>query len=296
MLGVDLGGTVTKICYVGENGERKFFLVPTKMEELEDFFRVDEQNNLYVPKINKKIVRWGITGCGSVRCKEFFEKINPKPVYLDELTIQTYGALKLLKEENLLHFFGGNKIINEPCLLISLGTGVSFTVSETDKPVKHAGGSSLGGGTLMGLANLLLGMNDFDELLGLAANGDPNTLDLLISDIYGQNYGSTLKSNVCASSFAKASMNHNNPASKEDIAASLVCTICYAIAGQAAAIARAEKVKTLVFVGGFLSTKGHIPEALERAVTLFDPDLSIVIPENHQFVGSIGCAMKVAES
>lgn len=295
MLGVDLGGTFTKICYVGEDGLRHFYCIPTKMEELEKFFKTDEQNNLYIPQIDRKINKWGITGCGSVRCREFFEKINPKPTYLDELTIQSYGAMKLLKEENSLHFFGNKKTLQAPYLFISLGTGVSFTVADPVSPIKHAGGSSLGGGTLMGLANLLLGLNNFDQLLKLASNGDPNTLDLLVSDIYGHGYGSTLKSNVCASSFAKASLN-NMPASKEDIAASLICTICYSIAGQAAAIARAENVKSLVFIGGFLSTQGHIPEAITRAVTLFDPDLSVIIPDNHQFVGSIGCALKVGEA
>ena len=79
---------------------------------------------------------------------------------------------------------------------------------------------------------------------------------------------------------------------REDIAASLVSTICYSIGGQVAAVCASCQVETCVFVGGFLSVDGIIPKSLAMAVNLFRPNVLMVFPENHRFVGAIGAATK----
>jgi type II pantothenate kinase len=45
----------------------------------------------------------------------------------------------------------------------------------------------IGGGTLVGLSNLLTGINDFDEISRLCQNGDNSGVDMLVKDIYGTN-------------------------------------------------------------------------------------------------------------
>lgn len=45
----------------------------------------------------------------------------------------------------------------------------------------------IGGGTLLGLANLLTGVNDFDTILEMSKRGDNSNVDLLVKDIYGSN-------------------------------------------------------------------------------------------------------------
>ena len=45
----------------------------------------------------------------------------------------------------------------------------------------------IGGGTLLGLANLLTGINDFDTILEMSKRGDNSHVDLLVKDIYGSN-------------------------------------------------------------------------------------------------------------
>ena len=60
-------------------------------------------------------------------------------------------------------------------------------------------------GTLMGLANLLLGTTDFEELLELSKKGDNGKVDMMIRDLYSQTtspYG--LKADIISSSFGKA--------------------------------------------------------------------------------------------
>ncbi|EAY00078.1 Fumble family protein [Trichomonas vaginalis G3] len=291
MLGVDLGGSFTKICFIGKDGNKKLMYIPTKIEDIKNFFKSDESGKLQIEQIPEDIEKICITGGGSVKFREFFETLNPKPVKVDELSTQAFGALHLLKDRSNVRVLGPDIQNFTPCIVISMGTGVSFSYLSQDNTVRHVGGSPLGGGSLMGLSNLLIQVNDFDELIRLASVGNASTLDLLVSDIYGQNYGNTLRADVTASSFAKASIE-NKTAPKEDIAASLLQAICYSISRGASAVGRFENVNCLVFVGGFLSMEGNIPESLYKAASLFDKILSLVFPENHKYAGAIGAALK----
>jgi len=45
----------------------------------------------------------------------------------------------------------------------------------------------IGGGTLIGLSNLLTGINDFDEIIATASKGDHTKVDMMVRDIYGDN-------------------------------------------------------------------------------------------------------------
>ena len=171
-----------------------------------------------------------------------------------------------------------------------MGTGVSFTSIKNKKIFKHVGGSALGGGTLMGLSKLTLGINSFEELLKLAKKGDSRSLDLLVSDIYGTSYGLTLRSEVVASSMGKIAISDIKPSS-EDLASSLVQTICYAIGAQIASVCSSCNLDLCIFVGGFLDIEGIIPESLTAAVNLFNPNVTLIFPKFHRFVGSIGSAI-----
>ena len=69
---------------------------------------------------------------------------------------------------------------------------------------ERIGGSSLGGGTLWGLLSLLTPVNGFDEMLALSEKGDNSNVDMLVGDIYGQDYLKIgLKSSTIASTFGK---------------------------------------------------------------------------------------------
>ena len=62
----------------------------------------------------------------------------------------------------------------------------------------------IGGGTLLGLANLMTGIKDFDQVVSLAQSGNNANVDMLVSDIYGPNSPfKELASDLLASSFAK---------------------------------------------------------------------------------------------
>jgi type II pantothenate kinase len=93
--------------------------------------------------------------------------------------------------------------LQSPHLLVSLGTGTSILRMGPDGAVARVGGTALGGGTLRGLGRLLLGTDDHDRLVALAATGDRRHVDLLVGDLYRPG-GIALMPDLTAANFGKA--------------------------------------------------------------------------------------------
>lgn len=69
---------------------------------------------------------------------------------------------------------------------------------------ERVSGTMIGGGTLVGLSNLLTGIKDFDEIIKRAQNGNNGNVDMLVKDIYGKNSPfKELDGDILASSFGK---------------------------------------------------------------------------------------------
>lgn len=91
-----------------------------------------------------------------------------------------------------------------PYLLVNIGSGVSMVKVSAPRQFERVGGTSLGGGTFWGLMSLLTGARTFDEMLGMAEQGDNSGVDMLVGDIYGTDYSKIgLKSSTIASTFGK---------------------------------------------------------------------------------------------
>ena len=88
-------------------------------------------------------------------------------------------------------------------LLVSCGSGVSVLRVENELSYERVNGTMIGGGTLVGLANMMTGINDFDTIIRLAAEGDNTNVDMLVKDIYGKDSPfKELGEDLLASSFA----------------------------------------------------------------------------------------------
>lgn len=72
-----------------------------------------------------------------------------------------------------------------PKLLVSIGSGVSMIKVNNFNSYERVCGTMIGGGTLLGLSNLLTGVKDFDSIIELSKKGDHSKVDMLIKDIYG---------------------------------------------------------------------------------------------------------------
>ncbi|KAF9015743.1 pantothenate kinase [Cyathus striatus] len=154
--------------------------------------------------------------------------------------------------------FMSNPTPQFPCLLVNIGSGVSIIKVDKDGKFERVSGTSLGGGTLWGLLSLLTPATTFDEMLALSEEGDNSTVDMLVGDIYGQDYSKLgLKSTMIASSFGKVFKKGGKQAkfSPEDISKSLL----YAVSNNIGQIAymNAEKynLDRIYFGGCFI--RGH---------------------------------------
>ena len=74
-----------------------------------------------------------------------------------------------------------------PMLLVSIGSGVSIIKVSNFNEYERVSGTMIGGGTLIGLSNLLTGNREFEKIIEKAQMGNNAKVDMLVKDIYGEN-------------------------------------------------------------------------------------------------------------
>ncbi|KAF8312184.1 type II pantothenate kinase [Cantharellus anzutake] len=183
-----------------------------------------------------------------------------------------------------------------PCLLVNIGSGVSIIKVDEDGKFERVSGTSLGGGTLWGLLSLLTPATSFDEMLTLSETGSNESIDMLVADIYGQDYGRLgLKSSVIASSFGKVFKKGKEKKQfrPEDIAKSLL----YAISNNIGQIAymNAEKygLERIYFGGCFIRGHAATVATLSYAIRFWSKGTKKAMFLRHEgFLGAIGAWLR----
>jgi len=192
--------------------------------------------------------------------------------------------------------FESNPTPQLPCLLVNIGSGVSIIKVDEDGKFERVSGTSLGGGTLWGLLSLLTPATNFDEMLAFSEKGDNATVDMLVGDIYGQDYSRLgLKSTMIASSFGKVFKKGGDKRqfSPEDISRSLL----YAVSNNIGQIAymNAEKynLERIYFGGCFIRGHATTIATLSYAIRFWSKGTKRALFLRHEgFLGSIGAWLK----
>lgn len=114
-----------------------------------------------------------------------------------------------------------------PYILVNIGSGVSILLVKSEKKYKRISGTSIGGGTFLGLCCLLTGCQTYEEAIELATRGDSTKVDKLVKDIYGGDYSRfSLPGDIVASSFGNMNIaEKRKEASREDLARATLQTI-----------------------------------------------------------------------
>ncbi|XP_014769420.1 pantothenate kinase 3 isoform X2 [Octopus bimaculoides] len=141
-----------------------------------------------------------------------------------------------------------------PYLVVNIGSGVSILAVRSPDDYKRVSGTSLGGGTFLGLCCLLTGCETFEEAIQMASQGDSTKVDRLVKDIYGGDYTKfCLSGDAVASSFGHMNLKERRDiASRHDLAKATLVTITNNIGSIARMCAVTEKMERVVFVGNFL--------------------------------------------
>lgn len=174
-----------------------------------------------------------------------------------------------------------------PHLLVSLGTGTSILRVGQEGRVARAGGTGLGGGTLRGFSQLLLGQIDHDALTVLAGQGDRRRIDLLVKDLY-QSGEISLQGNLTASNLGRVSSRDSR-----DIAHAITGLVGENVALLAAALSKQEATPgplDVVYAGSTLLRNVVLKDILAFATSVGGARARFL--PHGEFVGAIGALVR----
>ena len=143
------------------------------------------------------------------------------------------------------------------------------------------GGISVGGGTLQGLSNLILGEENAEKINILAADGNKDNLDSLIGDVV--NDIGALYPDITASNFAKA--RYGNNFLEQDISSSL-CNMVGEVIGTVSYLnALMIGVSKIYFIGR-VSLLDSVKKGIDKRLDLVN--LSGQYEKNREFGNAVG--------
>ena len=277
VIGIDIGGSTTKIVGFRSNGKERALIEPMFVRATDAitsvygaFGKFTMQNGLALSDINKVLM----TGVGS--------SFISKPLY----------SLKCEKVSEFESVGRGGLYLSglDDAIVVSMGTGTALIHAQRNGDTirtDYLGGTGVGGGTLLGLSRQMLGVDTVEHLEQLAMTGDLSKVDLHIGDISGdKNF--QIKSDITASNFGKLS----DIATQNDIALGIANMVAETIAMLSVFAARSYGLRDVVLTGNLT--------ALEPITRVFDSmeanfGIRFIKPERAQFATVIGAALSDEE-
>lgn len=190
----------------------------------------------------------------------------------------TLGAARVVKVDEPTATAVGGLLEDapSPAIVVSLGTGTGIVLADPPSPPQRLVGSGIGGGTLLGLAKLLLGTTDVASIGELAKRGDVARCDLTVGDILGGGIG-PVPAEATAAHFARIAREGTVVPRPEDLAAALINLIGQAALRLAFEAARFHQARAIVLLGHVLDVPGF-RDAIER-IPLLDRSYVRIVSE-----------------
>ncbi|KAL5281411.1 PANK1 family protein [Megaselia abdita] len=253
------------------------------------------------------------TGGGAYKFeKDFMHELNMKLAKFDELDTLIKGVLfSELRHTTECYYFNNARDIRNsqkmaydfsrpyPFILVNVGSGVSLLAVYGPNNYKRISGTSLGGGTFLGLCCLLTGCTSYEEAIELATKGDHTKVDKLVKDIYGGDYARFgLPGDLVASSYGQMhNKDKQGKVSREDLANATLVTITNNIGSIARMCALNEKIDKVVFVGNFLRVNSISMKLLAYAMDFWSEGSLKALFLNHEgYFGALGCLLQFNNS
>ena len=170
----------------------------------------------------------------------------------------------------------------EKAIVVSMGTGTSIVYADR-KTIRHIIGSGVGGGTLLGLGQTMLGVRDFDSISEMSLEGDLQKIDLSVGDISRRSIPG-LSSDTTASNFGKV----DERVTASDLAHGIVNLVFQSVGTAAVLAARLEKVDKIIFTGNLLRIESG-RTVLKGFADLYN--VKIVVPQHAELATAIGAAL-----
>ena len=192
---------------------------------------------------------------------------NRKIIFIDEISAIGIGGSRLAGLTG--------------CVVASIGTGTAIVKVDGGR-CEHAGGTGVGGGTIVGLGKRLLDVWDAEKIAGLASKGKLEKINITVGDVYGGGVG-IVPPDATAANFAKL-----KGTSKNDLALGILDLVGETAGVLACFAAREARVKNIVFVGAVPTLEG-MPWVLKRTAGMFGFGARIL--EEARFSTAFGAAV-----
>lgn len=177
-------------------------------------------------------------------------------------------------------------------LVVSCGTGTAMVAADSTVPsYVHVAGTPVGGGTLEGLGQLLIGLSDGAALATLAASGDASGVDTTLGDVLGGVLGN-LPPSATAVSFGRVRSLAERP-SRADLAAGLCVMVSQTIAFIALNAAKASVLEQVVFVGR-VARFPVVSRMFEAVFAVYSFPTMPLIPQHGERATALGAALGAA--
>ena len=269
VIGIDVGGTTTKIVGFQDDGsliEPIFVKAADPTTSIYGAFgKFTHKNGISLEQIDRVM----ITGAGNTFIDE--------PIYgLDCRHVGEFGSVA----KGGMYLSGLREAI-----VVSMGTGTALVHTRPDGTFSYLGGTGVGGGTLMGLSKKLIDMEDVDNIIECAKDGDLNKIDLRLKDMSRKEIIPGMPDYFTAANFGKIS----DLAGKADLALGIINMIFETIGMLSMFAARGNGIRDVVLTGNMTT----IPQAR----TIFNAlckmfDMNFMIPDLAQFATVIGAALQ----
>ena len=272
IIGIDVGGSTTKIVGFRTEGERRTLIEPQFVRANDPvtatygaFGKFTDENRLAISDIDKimmtgvgsSFVKHDLYGLECARVPEF-NAIGLGGLYLSELS---------------------------EAVVMSMGTGTALVHAHANGTMKYLGGTGVGGGSLIGLSKLLVGAESVEHIEELASQGNLANIDLRIKDITAGK--SELVADLTASNFG----NVSDLASKEDVTLGIM-NMVYETMGMVSIFgARSVGVENVVLTGN-LTRLAFCKEKFDFFNSIKDTyGINFVMPRRSEYATVIGTAL-----
>lgn len=273
IIGIDVGGSTTKIVGFKFNGEEKELISPLFVRAADPitsiygaFGKFTTENNLSLDDIDRVMV----TGVGATHMHKPIYSLNSKKV--PEFDAAGIGGLYLSGLDE--------------AIIVSMGTGTALIHAKRNGnniEINYLGGTGVGGGTLLGLTKKMTGVNTVEHIEELCRGGSLDNIDLRVKDISNNSQFTGVNENLTASNFGKLS----DMATPGDIALGVANMVAETIAMMSVFTARGLGLKNVVLIGN-LTTIAPVRKVF---CGLDSFGINFTIPENASFGTVIGAAL-----
>ncbi|RHW37652.1 type II pantothenate kinase [Lysinibacillus yapensis] len=271
VIGIDAGGTLTKVAYLNEQQKMEFIAFPSN-----DFSQVKS----WIEK-QPHIDEIGLTGG---RTKQLLDvlKTMKSIQYLVEFEATFKGVKYLLK--NVGHQF-------EQAIISNIGTGTSVHYMEGESHVR-VGGTGVGGGTLTGLSTIMTGISEFSEITANAALGSREGIDLFVKDIF-KGMEPPIEGHLTASNFGNVNILEHVQYEPNDLLATIQGLVGEVITTLSIQFAEEKKCEHIIYIGSTLTNNDHLRQVIANYTVL--KKHKPIFLNDCGFTGAIGALLNKVE-